>query len=306
MHVPWEDLEVFLAVAQEHSFSAAGRRLGLTQPTVSRRIFALEERLGRALFRRDVEGSHLTSEGAKLHPAAVEMGRFSQELSQIAEGFDERPAGIVRVAAAPGTSLDLLAPFASRLRESLPEIRLHLIAGVEHIDLSRGHAELALRSRRPLQPDLMILGHAQVELGVFVSQKYADELNCTEKEGGRRIAPSDLRWISWAEPCEHFEPTPTLKKYIPGFSPAFASSDFNVQTRALALGLGAMIYTKLHSKTQLYEPFVELDVGMRLPPADVFLVCAKSMRWAPRVRAVATELLSALSEIEGLKLIHQE
>jgi DNA-binding transcriptional LysR family regulator len=300
MHIPWEDLEVFLSVAEEHSFSAAARRLGLTQPTVSRRIFALEERLGRALFRRDAEGAHLTEEGTKLHPAAREMGRFGQELSRIAHGFDERPAGIVRIAAPPGTSLDYLVPFAARLRRNLPEIQLHSISGVEHLDLSRGHAELALRSRAPTQPDLMILGRAQVELGVFVSQEYAEELS---QAGDGACDLASLRWICWAEPCEHLEPTPTLKKLIPGFEPAFASNDYNVQTRAMALGLGAMIHPKLRSETELYGNLVELSVGLRLPSTELFLVCAKTMRWVPRVRAVAEELLAALTEVEGLTIV---
>lgn len=300
MHIPWEDLEVFLAVAEEHSFSAAARRLGLTQPTVSRRVVGLEERLGRALFRRDVEGAHLTEEGAKLHPAAIQMGRFGQELSQIAHGFDDRPAGIVRVAAPPGTSLDFLVPFAVRLQDKLPEIRLHSISGVEHIDLSRGHAELALRSRRPTQPDLMILGHAQVPLGVFASEKYAKQLK--KMACGRTYDLAAIRWITWAEPCDHLEPTPTLKKLIPGFEPAFASSDYNVQTRAVAMGLGAMIYPRLYIPQQLHPRFVELELELPLPTVDLYLVCAKTVRWVPRVRAVASELLDAFELVEGLAL----
>jgi DNA-binding transcriptional LysR family regulator len=202
--------------------------------------------------------------------------------------------------------LDFLVPFAVHLQDKLPEIRLHSISGVEHIDLSRGHAELALRSRRPTQPDLMVLGHAQVPLGVFASKKYAKQLEKTGcgKDGSHD--PAAIRWISWAEPCEHWEPTPTLKKQIPGFEPAFASSDYNVQTRAVAMGLGAMIYPRLFIPQQLHPRFVELNVGLRLPVVDLYLVCAKTVRWVPRVRAVASELLDAFELVEGLQLERSE
>src|SRR5690606_2872344 len=105
---------------------------------------------------------------------------------------------------------------------------------------------------------------------------------------------------------EHVEPTPSLKKLIPGFAPTFASSDYNVQVRAMAMGLGAMVYPQLCGKHQLYPGLVELPVELPLPPADLYLVCAKTMRWVPRVRAVAAELLQAIDEIEGLDLTKHE
>lgn len=298
MHIPWEDLEIFLTVAEERSMSGAARRLSLTQPTVSRRIAALEERLGRPLFRRDVEGAHLTEEGAKLKPAAEEMGRFARELSSVASDFDDRPRGIVRLAVPPGTAYELIVPFAKSLKQTLPDITLHAISSVEYLDLSRGHAELALRAKFPTQPDLMVLGHLTIEMGVFCAAEYEEKLKCK----GKRLSPADLDWISWAYPSEHVEPTPTLKKLIPGFAPAFAANDYNVMCRAVSEGLGAMILPRTKSEGSPYPPFVELNVGLPLPPVDAYLVCAKAMRWVPRVRAVANELLSMLACLEGVTL----
>lgn len=304
MHIPWEDLEVFLAVAEECSFSAAARRLGLTQPTVSRRIAALEERLGRPLFRRDVEGAHLTEEGAKLTPGATEMARFAREVERIASDFDERPAGVVRIAIPPGTALELIVPFAEQLTRTLPEIEVHAVCGIDYLDLSRGHAELAIRARAPTQPDLMVVGHAKLGMGVFASAEYVQRLQV--RLCGRAATPSDLDWIAWAYPNEHLEPNPTLSRLLPQFRPRFASNDYNVQVRAVALGLGTMILPRTRHADQPYPPFVELPLPLPLPPADAYVICAKAMRWVPRVRAVIRELGALLGAIEGLEYTESE
>lgn len=296
MDIPWEDLELFLAVAEEQSFSAAARRLGTSQPTVSRRIGALEERLERALFHRAVEGTRLTEEGAMLKPAALQMARFAKELGHVARGFDDRPAGVVRIAVPPGLAHDFLVPFAADLRRTYPDIQLHAVAGIEHLDLSRGEVELAIRARKPGQPDLMVLAQGRVELGVYASPAYA-----RDRQGKQTL--ESLDWISWAYPNEHLEPTPMLRQRIENFSPVFASNDFNVQTRAVAEGLGVMVLPRAAHQRSLHPSLCELEVGLRLPPAELYLVCAKTLRWAPRVRAVAEQLVAALRKVEGICLV---
>jgi DNA-binding transcriptional LysR family regulator len=65
MHIPWEDVQLVLAVVEAGSLSGAAKRLRLTQPTVSRRIAALESSLGEPLFVRTVEGAAPTSFGER-------------------------------------------------------------------------------------------------------------------------------------------------------------------------------------------------------------------------------------------------
>src|SRR5690606_7113787 len=95
-----------LAIAETGSFSGAARRLRVTQPTVSRRVAALEELLGRPLFLRDVEGARLTPEGERLLPAAEELAR-----------------GAAAVQRGVGGRRDALAASASRRRRASPTTR---------------------------------------------------------------------------------------------------------------------------------------------------------------------------------------
>jgi DNA-binding transcriptional LysR family regulator len=67
----WDDVRVFLAVAREGSMRAAGRALGLSQPTIARRLAAFEASFGGSpLFDRLPEGLRLKAVGEQLVPAA--------------------------------------------------------------------------------------------------------------------------------------------------------------------------------------------------------------------------------------------
>src|SRR5262245_58051851 len=67
----WDDVRVFLAVAREGSMRAAGRALGLSQPTIARRLTAFEATCGgTSLFDRLPEGLRLSAAGEQLVPAA--------------------------------------------------------------------------------------------------------------------------------------------------------------------------------------------------------------------------------------------
>ena len=53
----WSDLRIFLAIAREGTLGGAARRLGLTQPTMGRRLRALETAVGQTLFQRTADAS---------------------------------------------------------------------------------------------------------------------------------------------------------------------------------------------------------------------------------------------------------
>src|SRR5258708_37000218 len=70
----WDDVRVFLAVARQGSMRAAGRALGLSQPTIARRLAAFEATFGGAtLFDRLPEGLRLNAAGEQLMPAAASV-----------------------------------------------------------------------------------------------------------------------------------------------------------------------------------------------------------------------------------------
>src|SRR5258708_36204621 len=85
----WSDLRVFLAIAREGTLGAAARKLGHSQPTMGRRLRALEHAVGQTLFQRTGDGFVLTDEGAAVLPHA-------ERSAGGARAFPRPPAGLFR------------------------------------------------------------------------------------------------------------------------------------------------------------------------------------------------------------------
>ena len=113
MDISWDDIRLFLAIAETGSLSAAARRLRLGQPTMSRRLAILEDRLGYPIFLRSPLGASLTAAGEKLVEPAQRMAEWAGELERAAQLGEVSPAGVVRLTAPPGVVTRMRFPFGS-------------------------------------------------------------------------------------------------------------------------------------------------------------------------------------------------
>src|SRR5688572_24116131 len=219
MDVSWDDVRLFLAVAEHGSLTEASRHLRVGQPTVSRRLAELEERLGYPLFDRSVEGATLTSRGERWLEPARRMAEWAGELLSTAEHAEATPSGVVRITAPPGVAYDFVAPFARRVRDRFPKVELQVLSRVEYVDLSRREADIALRTRAPSTRDLVLVHTLKHLNDAYVSKEYAAKLP-------KRPSLTDLDFIAWAPPFESFPPNPQLAALIPDFRPSFACDDY--------------------------------------------------------------------------------
>jgi DNA-binding transcriptional LysR family regulator len=289
MDIPWEDLHLFLAVAEARSMSGAARTLRLGQPTLSRRMALLEERLGDQLFLRRTEGVIPTPLAERLLPAARRMAEWASEATRAVAGGERSPEGRVRIAAPPGVAFDLLAPLAADLRTRAPGVRLEVIAGVEYVSLARGEADLAIRARPPAEHDLVGLAEIKVTAAVFAARTYARRLP-------RKYGLGDIDWIAWAPPHEQTTPNPQLAAMLgERFRPVFTSNDYLVQLGALEAGVGAMLLGDAFHQFSRVSRLVRLPLDLGAGAGLTFhLVAAKRMADVPRIRVVADALVAAL------------
>jgi DNA-binding transcriptional LysR family regulator len=93
----WDDLKIALAVAHAGSLARASTMLEMDQSTVSRRLTALEARLGASLFKRSKSGLRLTELGVRLIPIASEAGKCIDAFTEEASKSGDGPEGIVRL-----------------------------------------------------------------------------------------------------------------------------------------------------------------------------------------------------------------
>jgi DNA-binding transcriptional LysR family regulator len=123
----WSDLRVFLAIAREGTLGAAARHLRQTQPTMGRRLRALEAAVGQTLFQHTREGFVLTGEGASVlvHAERVEeeVLAFQRQLA----GQESQLRGMLRLSSSDWFGSYTLAPVLAEFGRRHPLVCVELL-----------------------------------------------------------------------------------------------------------------------------------------------------------------------------------
>jgi DNA-binding transcriptional LysR family regulator len=165
------ELEVFLAVTAERSFSKAATRLHRTQPAVSQAIRRLEDELGERLFDRTAKDGRLTEAGRVLFEYAQRLMRLAEEADAAVRELRDLRRGRVLIGANEA-AVHVLLPLLVRFREAYPRIQVDVRRvpsrqiGVEVIQrsldfgaLSFTPAEAGLASVTIGSDELVMLAH---------------------------------------------------------------------------------------------------------------------------------------------------
>lgn len=157
MSFAWDDIAVLLALHRERTTGRAAVTLGCSQPTVVRRIAALEAATGLTLFERGASGFTPTEAALALIPMAEAMELAACQLE--AEVVEHRGDAAQVVCL---TLLDhfeaMFVPILRQFRQKWPDIRVELLASDRIYDLSRGEADIAIRGRS-LPDDEAVVSH---------------------------------------------------------------------------------------------------------------------------------------------------
>jgi DNA-binding transcriptional LysR family regulator len=151
----WNRARAFLVTAEEGSLSAAARSLGMAQPTLGRQVRALEEELDVVLFERHGHGLVLTPSGLELVEHVRGMGDAAGRVALAATGQSQSVEGSVTITTTEVTAAFILPPMIAQLRRDHPGIQVDVVASNELRDLRRREADIAVRSVRPTDPDLV-------------------------------------------------------------------------------------------------------------------------------------------------------
>ncbi|HTN53362.1 MAG TPA: LysR family transcriptional regulator [Anaeromyxobacter sp.] len=145
----WGNLRFFLELVRTGSHSRAAARLAVDRNTVARRVAALEEDLGVALFERGPQGWRATADGLELAELATRVEADVLALARHADARDQALIGSVRLTTTTHLAAWLLAPALPDLRARHPQLVLEVAADQRAFDLTRREADLALRMGRP-------------------------------------------------------------------------------------------------------------------------------------------------------------
>jgi len=285
----WNQARAFLATAEEGSLSAAARALGLTQPTLSRQVAALEDDLGVLLFERLGRSLSLTEAGLDLLEHVRTMGNGASMLSLAASGRSQTIEGQVSITATDAMSAYILPAVLQRVRALAPGIEIEVVASNEVRDLRRREADIALRNIRPEQPDLIAKLARETTAHLYASTAYLDA-------HGRPQTPEDLKNADFVGFVDSEVLIPTLNGMgLPvtrrNFKLSSASSVVVWELVKQGLGITIMPWEIAALTPGIEKVLPELDPV----PVPVWLISHRELLTSRRIRIVFDLLADALS-----------
>jgi DNA-binding transcriptional LysR family regulator len=168
------DLRIFTKVIRTGSFSAAARQLGLPPSSVSRRIGALEHRLGVPLFIRTTRQVSLTEAGrvysSSINRVLSDLEAADQQVAQ----FHDKPRGTLSIESRVSLGSRLIAPLLPRFLREYPGISVDLRLTSQQIDTLSHGVDLGLRFGLGRNSSLITRKVASARQGIYASPKYLE------------------------------------------------------------------------------------------------------------------------------------
>ncbi|MBL8674505.1 MAG: LysR family transcriptional regulator [Rhodospirillales bacterium] len=290
MSADWDDLRVFLTLSREGNLSAAAKRLGVSHPTVARRVRALEGRLGARLFDRLPDRFAPTAAGAELLEDAEAMERAAESIGRRSAGLTDTARGVVRISAGEAMTT-LLARRAAALRRKLPEIEFELATSHMLANLSRREADLMIREQVPDLGEIVARRIGRVAYAVY------GHPNLTAHA---RPAPHALRIMPWAgfDDAHGYMPGARwLADLLGDVRPAVRANNWLVLQEAARAGAGLAVLPCFlgDSDADLRRVGGVIDAVA----ADQWLLVHRDLRDLPRVRAVMDAVIELFTESRG-------
>lgn len=230
----WDELRFFHAVAQAGNLSKAARELRVSQPTVGRRIKALEDRLEARLFDRLESGYVLTELGALVFEKTGEMVEVARCIADRATGDRNSVAGTVSLTAPEGLGAAWLPLRLSELNDTHPDLELNVSVSNRMADVSNGESDIAIRMGSPQDEALVGRRVGSVPFRLFASPSYIEKHGC----------PCDVtdirhhRIIECGGTLRNVVQAKRLREFAPGARIAATLDDIRSQAAAARAGLG--------------------------------------------------------------------
>lgn len=172
--VNWDDYRYFLSVARLGQLTRAGRQLGVDHATVSRRVKALEKRLGTKLFDASPKGYALTRDGAALLNAVESMESASIDAETVLGKASDETAGTVRIGVPDGVGAYIVTDAVIALRQKHPGLTVQMVAVPQNFSLAKREVDLAISVSRPRSARARIRKISDYHLHLYAHRQYLD------------------------------------------------------------------------------------------------------------------------------------
>jgi DNA-binding transcriptional LysR family regulator len=287
----WDLYRTFEAVLRTGSLSGAARMLGLTQPSISRHIDALEQTIGRDLFVRSQRGLTPTAAALELKPYAELLASTSAAFLRTAAGSEDAIGGTVRISASEVVSAEHLPAMLSRLRQRHPALSFEISSSNTVDDLLQRQADIAVRMVQPVQQSLIARKVAPIAVGLHA---HADYL-------ARRGTPTTMQGLADHDTIGFDSETPAIRGFVERF-PAINRASFALridsdvaQLAAIRAGFGigvcqVPVATRDPKLVRVLPDAFAMDL-------NVWIVMHEDLSTSPRCRAVFDALVDEFASV---------
>ena len=282
----WDNLRIFLALANKGSVRAAGAALGISHSTVARRIEAFEDQLGVRLFDRTPSGYALTAAGEEMLSVAARMDEDVSRLERRILGQDTRLAGEIRVTLPDAIVSELLMSDLADFTRDYPDIDLEIILSYRLLDLSRREADIAIRFLPPdTQPPEHLVGRRLVvsRSTAYAARSYLDVVDISAE-------PAEARWLGWDDRIR--SPKWVRDSDQPHLPARGRLYDTQLQLQATKQGLGLAMLPCFVGDQE--EDLVRVPPGKLLSYRDVWILSHPDLRETARLRVFREFIIKAI------------
>lgn len=266
-------MRAFVRVVQTGSFSATGREMKTSQTTISKKVAALEKKIGVKLLARSSRDHALTPAGAKYYQTCVDILGELDEAETEARSETASPQGTVRISAPVAFGRILLAPIMAEFFQRYPDIKVDLRLSDRHTDLISDGIDVAIRARQ-LEDSTLVARHLfDNPMLVLAAPSYLDR-NGTPKK------PDDLTQhncliYSGMQEVNIWRFTKEDKEHSVAVSGNFQSDNGDVLLEVALTGMGIVILpiwmVESHIKAGRLKQIMSDYLGQNLPFNAVYL-----------------------------------
>lgn len=282
----WSDVRIFLATVRGGSLGEAARSLGVSHPTVGRRVKALEDEAGQPLFRRTKDGLVLTDAGDAVLALAESMENSALSMERRLAGNHERLEGILRISSADWFASYVLAPVLAELGRRHPAVVPEVIASYRLLDLSRRDADVAFRIVPFSEPEIVQRRLMTMPYGLYGS---------TETVRALENDPASVGLILMNTAQAHFPDVAWLLDSFPLSRRAFTSTSRTVQAQMCVRGVGIAVLPR--PVGDALAGLQRIDTSNGPPSREVWVGYHQDLRHMDRLRAMLDLAESMLSDV---------
>ena len=282
----WSDVRIFLAIARTGTLSAAARQSGQTQPTMGRRIRALEEAIGQTLFQRTADGFILTDEGSAVLAHAERMEEDALAFERSLAGKETHLTGVLRVSSSDWFGVHVLTPVFAEFLRAHPRVSIELVTDSRRLSLARRDADLLFRITPFEEADVIQRKFMHMNYALYGP---ADEPPPRAGDGKGyglvtiESAFGTLPDVNW------------IRRILPHAHLAFGSNNRDAQAKMCAQGAGlAVLPCPLGDTTPGIQ---RIDLGEAPPGRDVWFGYHRDLRRLARLRALLDLIIEKLANL---------